>query len=168
MKRPPKINDIDAIYSIYMHEEVNPFLTYNLMPIEEFRKVFSEDINQIGWYVYLEAAEIAGFYKITRFKGKCDHIVQIGSLAIAPKHFGKGVAVRMMTELIADFKAQGLKRIELIAESDNPRAIKFYEKLGFQKEGTLRNYCQRGSKDSFVDDYMMSIIVDTSQTQNGI
>lgn len=49
------------------------------------------------------------------------------------KGVGKGVDAKSYRW----FSNRGIKRTQLIVESDNPRAIKFYEELGFEIQGSL-------------------------------
>ena len=88
---------------------------------------------------------------------------RIGSLAIKTSYQWKGLAKELMQTVIDDLVTDGIKRTQLIVESDNPRAIKFYEGLGFEIEGTLRKFYKRKDEDEdedeYIDDYMMSLIV---------
>ena len=83
----------------------------------------------------------------------------IGSFALKPEFHGTGLAYTIIKELIDELVIDGVKRIELIVESDNPKGIRFYEKLGFEKEGTLRKFYKRSYEDNYVDDYIMSLII---------
>jgi putative acetyltransferase len=65
----------------------------------------------------------------------------------------------MMIAVFDHLKKLNIKRLELIVESDNPKAIKLYQKLGFDIEGTLRAYLKRDNADEPVDDYAMSILL---------
>jgi len=65
-----------------------------------------------------------------------------------------------MENVIATLKANGVRRIELMVERDNPRAIAFYEKLGFQHEGTLRKAYKRAADDHYTDECMMALLLD--------
>ena len=63
-----------------------------------------------------------------------------------------------MAELLDTLRQEGIKRFDLLVEIDNPRAIHFYKKFGFDIEGTLRNYFKRANQADYVDDYLMAII----------
>lgn len=68
---------------------------------------------------------------------------------------GQGVGSALMTKLLdlAD-RWLGLVRVELHVNVDNPRAVRLYERFGFEKEGRLRaNFVRDGA---FVDSFVMA------------
>jgi len=56
-------------------------------------------------------------------------------------------------------KDRRLRRIELSVAHINEKAIRLYEKTGFQKEGVLRDYCWLKSENRYMDEVMMAYIV---------
>jgi len=71
--------------------------------------------------------------------------------------FGKGYGTQAM-RLMVDygFRELNLHRISLGVYNFNPRAIHVYEKIGFVKEGVLRDaLCWKGE---YTDEIMMSIL----------
>jgi L-phenylalanine/L-methionine N-acetyltransferase len=82
------------------------------------------------------------------------HVAGLG-MAVHDDWQGRGVGtalLRAATELSDAWL--NLRRIELTVYTDNVRAIKLYEKFGFQVEGTLREYAFRDG--AFVDAYTMA------------
>lgn len=156
MRRLASRQDLHAVYTIYMDEEVVRFLGYDPMPLEQFAAIFEEMIASKAFFVYLNDGEVAGFYRITRFAGRTSHVAQLGSLAVAPAFHGQGVARSMLTEAIAEMHAAGIRRVELIVESDNPRGMAFYQRAGFCVEGTLRQFYKRSGESEYIDDYIMA------------
>ncbi|KWT98580.1 ribosomal-protein-alanine acetyltransferase [Variovorax sp. WDL1] len=65
----------------------------------------------------------------------------------------------MLTDAIERLKADGVRRIELYAESDNAQALRFYGKLGFVHEGTLRQFYKRADEPRYVDEYVLGLLV---------
>ncbi|MCS4515774.1 GNAT family N-acetyltransferase [Clostridium botulinum] len=61
---------------------------------------------------------------------------------------GKGYGTQV-TELVLNFafKELNLHRIHLTVLEYNHRAIKLYEKVGFRREGTYREFIHRDGKD---------------------
>ena len=51
------------------------------------------------------------------------------------------------------------RRVELYAEADNPRALRFYAKLGFVHEGTLRQFYKRAHQAHYVDEWVMGLLL---------
>lgn len=88
------------------------------------------------------------------------HVACLGTLAVDPALHGQGVARAMVSHAIAQLQAAGVKRIELYAESDNAPALRFYEKLGFVHEGTLRKFYKRAGDAHYIDDHLMALLID--------
>ena len=153
-------SDLERVFSIYMAPNVVRYLGYEPMPLDSFGSIYQELIASKSFYVYQIDEVIAGFYKASQHPGRASHVGYLGSLAVAPEFQGHGVAERMVRGAMEVLCQTGAKRIELIVESDNPRAVTFYERLGFQKEGTLRKFYKRADEANFVDDYIMSVIYD--------
>ncbi len=84
------------------------------------------------------------------------HVGSVG-LFIHVDYQGMGVGTALMETLLdlADHWLM-LVRVELEVFTDNERAIRLYEKLGFEKEGLLRMTTVRGGR--YVDEYKMARI----------
>jgi len=70
-------------------------------------------------------------------------------VSVAKDYRGKGIAKRLIEHLLVWAEARDIKRVELRVFSNNSKAIRFYEQLGFVKEG-----CQKRAvriNDSFAD-----------------
>ena len=65
----------------------------------------------------------------------------------------------MMNEVIENLKAQGVLRVELMLEADNPRALAFYEKLGFEHEGTLKAAYKRSDQIQYIDELFLGMLL---------
>ena len=72
----------------------------------------------------------------------------------------KGLGTRMMSDLLAILRERGILRVELCVSADNPAAIAFYEKLGFTREGTMKQYFSRAGHNGFVDEHMMALFLE--------
>jgi ribosomal protein S18 acetylase RimI-like enzyme len=59
-------------------------------------------------------------------------------LGIVAEFRGLGLGGALISKLLLSAQAMGLKRVQLTVRSDNQRAIKLYERLGFQHEGEMR------------------------------
>ncbi|MFG3597523.1 GNAT family N-acetyltransferase [Bradyrhizobium sp. RDI18] len=71
-----------------------------------------------------EAGALVGFVTVDR-EGYLDQLV------VAPEHWGSGVAHRLVEEA----KRISPKRVTLLVNKDNARAIRFYERNGFVHAG---------------------------------
>ncbi|MCH8618084.1 GNAT family N-acetyltransferase [Undibacterium sp. TS12] len=153
-------DDLHAVFTIYMDEAVLRFLGYDAMSLEQFSVIFEDLLASCSFFVYLQEDEVAGFYKVTRFTGRAAHVAQLGTLAVAPRYQGKGVAQAMLAVVIAELRQTGVRRVELIVESDNPRGLAFYQRLGFEIEGRLRQFYKRSGEAEYIDDFIMAKLLD--------
>jgi putative acetyltransferase len=152
--------DRDRVYDIYMHDEVVPYLGFDPMPRDAFSKVFDPLFESGCFYVYELDGQVQGFYKAQRHIGRAAHVAYLGTLAVAPEVKGRGVAGAMLEDAIARLRRAGVRRVELTVEADNPRAIAFYQRLGFMQEGTQRAAYKRAADDGYVDELMYGLLLD--------
>jgi len=68
-----------------------------------------------------------------------------------------GLGTTMIKHLLDIARKKGLKKVYLLVNTDNSRAIHTYEKCGFQIEAKLRKEYYR--KGQFGDDYRMAIFI---------
>jgi UDP-4-amino-4,6-dideoxy-N-acetyl-beta-L-altrosamine N-acetyltransferase len=74
-----------------------------------------------------------------------------------PESSEKGIASELMRSLLAKgFDEIGLHTIKLEVFSDNPAAVNFYNKHGFNQEGRLREFLRRG-ENVYADLILMGI-----------
>jgi ribosomal protein S18 acetylase RimI-like enzyme len=151
--------DLPAVYAIYMHSEVVPYLGYDPMPLVQFEPIYRQLLASDIFDVCEVDGRVVGFCKAIRHEGRSHHVALIGPLAVDPEFKGRSIARSMMERVIMTMKAKGVARIELMAERDNPRAIAFYEKLGFQHEGTLRQAYKRASDAHYTDECLMALLL---------
>jgi ribosomal protein S18 acetylase RimI-like enzyme len=147
--------DRDAVYSIYTHPDVIPFLGYDPMSAQDFAPIFQELVDCRSFYILERDGNVAGFCRITRQLGRASHVATLGTLAVSPRWHSTGVAHELLAHIFAIAKAQGILRLDLMLEVDNPRALAFYKKLGFQQEGILRAAYKRSSDAHYMDEILM-------------
>ncbi len=87
------------------------------------------------------------------------HAGEVNMIAVHADWQGAGVGRKLMTALIdlADNWLQ-LRRLGLSVWVDNAAGLHLYESLGFQREGTLRDYVYRDG--AFVDAHVMGRLRD--------
>lgn len=163
MLRQGNEKDFDALYPIYMHPTVNPYLNFEITSKEEFSSVFQELLESGILYVYENAdGQILATCIVTRFERRCMHTVCLSTLATNPNYHRQGIGTKFLRELIGEIrKDTEVKRIELYAEVDNEIALNFYRKFGFEEEGRLKKYFKRAKDDHFVDELVLAMIFDT-------
>jgi len=90
-------------------------------------------------YVALANGEVVGWCDIQRHAFSSHaHRGTLG-MGIIPEHRGRGIGSRLLDQTLKQAFANGFVRIELSLRADNKRAMRLYEKLGFVKEGVLRD-----------------------------
>lgn len=159
MRRLATPQDIEAVHAIYSHEEVLPYLSYERMPLSDFVPIYRQLLESGSFFIWEIEGQVAGFYKATRFPGRASHVVQLGTLAVDPGRHGQGVALHMVGDAIDKLRSQGIRRVELMAEADNLRGLRFYGKLGFVEEGRLRGFYKRASDDHYVDELVLALLL---------
>lgn len=88
-------------------------------------------------------------------KERLAHNCELG-ITVRKKYWDLGAASALLAELIGFAKGNpALKAIHLDVYGNNERAIRLYEKFGFQKVGRLKNYFRVGG--SYYDDVIMDL-----------
>lgn len=159
LRRLATSDDLSAVYAIYVHPEVVPYLGYDPMPLAAFEPVFAGLLGSGSFYVVPRDGEVRGFYRENRQKGRSRHVVTLETLAIAPSEKGSGLAAAMIGEAVELMRADGVRRVELMVEADNARGIAFYHKLGFEQEGRLRAAYKRADQPDYVDEILMARLI---------
>jgi L-phenylalanine/L-methionine N-acetyltransferase len=159
MHRKATPNDLQFIYDLYMHPQVNPYLLYEPMDLEEFKPIFYKLLESEIKYIFTdENGTLIGMFKLFPWTYRASHIAYLGGLAIHPAYAGKGFGLKMMQEIVELARQQGYKRIELSVATENLGAIKLYKKVGFEEEGIMRRYTYLKSEGRFLDELLMSYI----------
>ena len=104
-------------------------------------------IDRQEMYLYMDGQNIAAMTAITMYQSedyheifwsqnlKDDEVASLHIFAVAPEYQGKGVAKRMMADIISLVKKNGKKAIRLDALASNTPARRMYEKFGFAYRG---------------------------------
>ncbi|MBQ7356533.1 MAG: GNAT family N-acetyltransferase [Clostridia bacterium] len=80
------------------------------------------------------------------------------SVTVLKKFWGQGIATRLIEMLLEHSKENGITDVTLFVRSDNERAISLYEKCGFVKIGTHKNYFKINGK-YYDADFMQKLLV---------
>lgn len=82
------------------------------------------------------------------------HVLQVQGLAVDPSVRRRGVAGALLTAAERHARERGARKLSLRVLSSNQAATRLYEKLGFRREGVLREeFCINGA---YVDDVIMA------------
>ena len=60
------------------------------------------------------------------------------AIYVRPSSWGGGLAARLHDAAVAELRARGVSRARLWVLEENPRARRFYERLGWRPDGTSR------------------------------
>jgi ribosomal protein S18 acetylase RimI-like enzyme len=82
------------------------------------------------------------------------HVLGIVGLAVAPADRRRGVASALLAAAEQHARDRGARKLSLRVLSTNETAMRLYERLGFQREGTLRDEFRIDGR--FVDDVLMA------------
>lgn len=131
--------DIDKITNLYLKAYKH---------LEEYSYTHKEDVEvYINWLLRRDVAgvfvvkdhdKIVGFMAIDGnwYSKKYNKVLgAIHELFIDPEYFDKGIGSMLMKKALEYFKQRNLDLVELWVGDKNQRAMKFYEKFGFQEDG---------------------------------
>lgn len=97
--------------------------------------------------------EIVGYYS---FFHESEETIELDNLFVWPDFIGKGFGQILMKDFLLRLENSGIKKVVLDAE---PKAEKFYEKIGFVKVGEI----QTSIKDRFLP--KMELLLDSKFSQ---
>jgi RimJ/RimL family protein N-acetyltransferase len=156
MLRLAQPNDVEDVFRIYMHTHNVPYLGYDPLSLDAFTPIYAELLAHGSFFVWARGSRITAFCRSRRLPGRTAHVAHIGPFAVAPDERGTGVACDLLTGVIERLRYDGVLRVELIVSEDNPRALAFYRKMGFQHEGTMRLAYKRSHESQFVNDLLLA------------
>ncbi len=138
-------NDIDNIYSLY---KATASVPGGLARYQD--EITAEYIND-----FVSRSMSRGLSLVTEIDGRIvgelhaykpgikvfNHVLSELTICIHPDYQGKKYGKRLFLEFMKIVKNEmmEIKRIELIARESNRKAITFYQSLGFEIEGCLKN-----------------------------
>ena len=72
----------------------------------------------------------------------------ITNVAVLPSHRKKGIAGKLLKQLLEEAKKQNLHRIYLEVRASNIAAVTLYEHAGFKEVGKRKNYYEHPQEDA--------------------
>ncbi|MBW2983595.1 GNAT family N-acetyltransferase [Candidatus Woesearchaeota archaeon] len=132
--------DAKGIANVLVH-------SYNIKDIKEGVAAFKEEVAKK--YNYILAVDKGKVVGLTTWQvhGLPKHqLCELDRIAVLPEYRGKGVSKKLFAALVkaakAEYKKHGskLRKLYLLTHASNIRAHKFYEKLGFKHETTLKGH----------------------------
>ncbi|MCB9527079.1 MAG: GNAT family N-acetyltransferase [Myxococcales bacterium] len=157
MLRPVGDADYDAIHAIWMEPSANRYLSFEPMAPDDFRPVFEAIRREASLYVWDVDGEVVATASASRWARRASHVATIGCVATRRDRRRQGHAAAMMRALVARLVGEGVERVDVWVEADNPGAIAFYGALGFVTEGLLRRCFRRAGEPDAVDEVVMAV-----------
>ena len=151
-------DDFPFLYRLYMHPITNPWLLYEVQPMDSFLPELRMLTERGMLYTYVSEGTPVGMFKLQPMKHRNSHIIYLGGVAIDPEHAGRGHGTAMIRSAVALARDRGFKRMELTVATSNDRAIRLYERAGFRFEGILRDYSYLAAEDRYIDEQVMGLI----------
>jgi len=125
--------------------------SYNIKDLREGIEVFRLEREKHHHYIVAaDNREIVGIVTWLVHGLPKHQLAELDRIAVLPEYMGKGVAKGLFDELIKEAmefykkKKSKLRKLYLLTHEDNKRAHKFYEKLGFEHEVTLKEHYYKG------------------------
>jgi putative acetyltransferase len=154
--RPVASKDLEIVHGIYMDPENNPFLNYEPMGVAAFRPIFDELLRSGCTRLLVEGVDVIGTFSLRVQRHRCAHVATLEGFAMHPSFRGRGLGGRVIEAIVHLARSEGVRRLELLVETDNARAIHFYEKHGFLREGILRGAFRRARDPHDIDELAMA------------
>ena len=130
--------------------------SYNIKDLKEGINVFKNETKKFHSYIVAEEkGKIIGIATWLMHGLPKHQLCELDRIAVLPECRGKGVAKKLFNALVKDAKSfyrknkLKLRKLYLLTHAENVRAHKFYEKLGFRREATLKEHYYK-DKDEYV------------------
>lgn len=137
MIRPATPADADAIAAIWNHAIRETTITFNpdVKSVDEVANLITD---QTPCLVYEDAGMVQGFARYFQFRGGAGYR-QTAELTIMLDDAaqGKGAGRLLVTALCDLAKANGIHSIFAGCSAENPNAVAFHTKLGFERLAVL-------------------------------
>jgi len=130
--------------------------SYNVRSLNEGINVFkSESAKQQVYIVAEDKGKIIGIATWIMHGLPKHQLAELDRIAVLPEYRGHGIAKPLFEALLKDCKEfyrknkSKLRKLYILTHYDNARAHRFYEKLGFTHETTLKAHYYE-NKDEYV------------------
>ena len=128
------------------------------LPLERIEGFVKDSVaNDAMQFVALDGATVIGWADI--FPGWADAVQHCGTLGmgVLAAHRGQGIGERLLRACLAKAPLKGISRVTLEARADNERAVRLYERVGFQHEALMRRALR--FDDVYYDAVQMSLLL---------
>ena len=157
--RPATLNDIDAVYELYMDKVANPYLTYDEMEKEKFVDIFVGLLQTTTLFVVELDDEIVSTYRLIPKQNRQAHTWYLGSFTVKNSMQGRGLGLQVLEHIKGIMIQHKKRRIELTVDVNNDAAIHLYKKAGFVIEGQIKMSYRRSDTNEYYDEFLMGITI---------
>jgi ribosomal protein S18 acetylase RimI-like enzyme len=108
--------------------------------------------------IVADRGRIVGYIRLGRHMkiAANDHVLHIESLVVAAEARGQGIGGLLVDAGIHEARRRGVRKLGLRVLSNNPGALRLYQRHGFEEEGRLRSELRRDDG-SYADDVWMAL-----------
>jgi len=106
-----------------------------LNPISHFYVVCMQKTGEVVGYII--------FWMIEK-------LIEIHHIAVSPKHQKRGIGHALMKFILDQARQNEIPEIYLEVRKSNMGAIQFYQRFGFKKQGTRKEYYQNPVEDALI------------------
>jgi ribosomal protein S18 acetylase RimI-like enzyme len=124
---------------------------YNIKSIMEGVDVFKNEVSRQHHYIIAkDKGRVIGLATWVMHGLPKHELFELDRIAVLPECRGKGISQKLFHALVKDAKQfysrhkLKARKLYLMTHVDNTRACKFYEKLGFKHETTLKEHYYEG------------------------
>jgi RimJ/RimL family protein N-acetyltransferase len=142
----------ESTYLLYEPGEMN-------VSVEAYAKKIADGIEKQNWMMFVAEGTpgLVGVVFGSRAQARrTSHSIVIG-LGVLNDYWGEGIGGDLLASAEAWAKEQNIHRIELSVRTANSRAIRLYERVGFEREG-LKRHAQKVAGE-YVDEFSMSKLI---------
>lgn len=135
--------DMPSVRAIYNHYVTNSTVTFDEKPVTLQQQRAKLERCRRGGYPFLVAesstGEILGYAFVAPYRDKSAYRFTVeNSIYLGPAATGKGIGSALMTRLIEDAEAAGVKEIiAVIADQGADGSIALHERFGFRRIGEM-------------------------------
>ena len=112
-------------------------------PAEVFRRILSEPEGGSALFMVEDEGRPIGFMNTVIFYSVWAHgkVLFLDDFFIREPYRGKGYGRAALAELEKIIQGWGLLRVQLLAEDTNPKAVRFYQRVGYGRQG-INLFCK--------------------------
>ena len=147
--RKATVKDVNGIARVLVE-------SYNIKDIKEGKEVFKSETKKSRNYIVADdKKKIIGIVTWLMHGLPKHQLAELDRIAVLSDYRDKGVAKELFKALIIDANTfykkhdSKLRKLYLLTHANNKKAHKFYKKMGFKHETTLKEHYYKG-KDEFV------------------